>query len=432
MSLRGLDAHRYPKRTGHSNEMWSGMSNGGMKLAVHAVRTDGMTELLDHQALHRLLKAEISRSERYLQPMSLLIVSVRDTGYRGDRSGQAADETTLDELVTMFRDSLRSYDIVADYRHGEFAIILGGTAKSDALAVADRLGSLADDARLQHRDPTLTISAGVATYPNDACQHTQLLAKAAQALREARTQGGSLVRTTEQELSLMDAYRARRRYFLCKRIMDIILSTVLLMVTLPIQLAVALLVKVDSPGPILFRQGRVGLKRQSSKGRKGWEIGAFRLYKFRTMYHNAPQAPHRAQIRVFTSGGPLPRTDRDRRQLMLKLTDDTRVTRVGKLLRKTSLDELPQLINVLKGEMSLVGPRPVPLYEAAEYDGWHRQRLTVPAGMTGLWQVRGRSRVPLDEMVAMDLEYIRNQSLWLDLKILLLTIPAILSGRGAA
>jgi diguanylate cyclase (GGDEF)-like protein len=402
-----------------------------MKLAVHTLRTDSMTELLDHHELHRLLEAEISRSERHLEPMSLLIVSVRDTGSRGDASGQPTDDATLKELITFFRDALRSYDIVSGYREGEFVIILAGTGKADALAVADRLRSLVDDARLHPRNRTLAISAGIATYPNDACQHMQLLAKADHALREARIMGGNWVRTTEQELALMNTYRAKRGYFLCKRCMDIILSVLLLIITLPIQLAVALLIKLDSPGPVLYSQGRVGLRRQSSRGRKGWEIGTFSLYKFRTMYHNAPQGPHRAQVKAFTNSRSAPQTGRDHREAMVKLTDDARVTRVGKLLRKTSLDELPQLINVLRGDMSLVGPRPVPLYEVSEYKGWHRQRLTVPAGVTGLWQVRGRSRVPLDEMVGMDMEYIRNQSLWLDLKILLLTIPAALSGRGA-
>lgn len=401
-------------------------------MATHAVRTESMTGLLDHEELHRLLKAEISRSERRLEPVSLLMVSVRDTGSGSVNSGEPVDNATLKELTTTVRNALRSYDTVTDYGESEFAIILAGTGKADALAVADRLRSLVDDTGPHLRDGTFAISAGVATYPSDACHYLQLLAKADHAVREARTLGGNLVRTTEQELALTNVYLSKRGYFLCKRCMDIVLSAALLTITLPIQLVIGLLIKADSAGPILYSQGRVGLRTRSSRGRKGWEIGTFNLYKFRTMYHNAPQAPHRAQVRAFTSGRAVSQTQRARRETMAKLTQDARVTRVGKLLRKTSLDELPQLINVLRGEMSLVGPRPVPLYEAAEYTGWHRQRLTVPAGITGLWQVKGRSIVPLDEMVRMDMEYIRNQSLWLDLKILLLTIPAALSGRGAA
>ena len=114
-----------------------------------------------------------------------------------------------------------------------------------------------------------------------------------------------------------------------------------------------------------------------------------------------------------------------------KLTDDPRVTRIGRILRRTSLDELPQLFNVLKGEMSLVGPRPVPLYEAAAYVDWHLERLAALPGITGLWQVRGRGRVSFAEMVRMDIAYVRNQSPLLDITLLLSTIPAVMSGRGA-
>ena len=114
-----------------------------------------------------------------------------------------------------------------------------------------------------------------------------------------------------------------------------------------------------------------------------------------------------------------------------RLIDDPRVTRIGRILRRTSLDELPQLFNVIRGEMSLVGPRPVPLYEVAAYQPWQRERLAALPGITGLWQVRGRCELSFEDMVRLDVEYIRNQSIWLDFKILSLTIPAVLSGRGA-
>jgi lipopolysaccharide/colanic/teichoic acid biosynthesis glycosyltransferase len=118
--------------------------------------------------------------------------------------------------------------------------------------------------------------------------------------------------------------------------------------------------------------------------------------------------------------------------LTVKLTNDPRITRIGHLLRKTSLDEIPQFLNVLRGEMSLVGPRPVPTYEVAEYQAWHYQRLAAAPGLTGLWQVTGRGQVSFDEMIEMDIEYVRNKSLWLDLKILVLTVFVVLSGRGAS
>jgi lipopolysaccharide/colanic/teichoic acid biosynthesis glycosyltransferase len=142
------------------------------------------------------------------------------------------------------------------------------------------------------------------------------------------------------------------------------------------------------------------------------------------MTQNADQSLHQTHIQAYVEE----RLDTTR---IVKLTDDPRVTRVGRILRRTSLDELPQLLNVLKGDMSLVGPRPVPIYEAAAYADWHRERLAALPGITGLWQVDGRGRVSFTEMVRMDIAYVRNQSLLLDIKLLLSTIPAVLSGRGA-
>ena len=146
------------------------------------------------------------------------------------------------------------------------------------------------------------------------------------------------------------------------------------------------------------------------------------------MVRDADPSPHHAYIKAFIEG----RIEAsDEAGAKFKLTGDPRVTQVGRLLRRTSLDELPQLLNVLKGEMSLVGPRPVPIYEAADYQAWHYERLMALPGITGLWQVQGRCQVSFEEMIRMDIEYARHQSLWLDLKILFLTLPAVISGRGA-
>jgi lipopolysaccharide/colanic/teichoic acid biosynthesis glycosyltransferase len=146
------------------------------------------------------------------------------------------------------------------------------------------------------------------------------------------------------------------------------------------------------------------------------------------MVTDADPAVHEAYIRDFVAGRVQASPETGGK---FKLTNDPRVTRVGRILRKFSLDELPQLLNVLKGDMSLVGPRPVPPYEAAQYGNGHRRRLAAIPGITGLWQVKGRCLVSFEEMIHMDLEYVRNASLLLDLKILLLTIPAVLSTRGA-
>jgi lipopolysaccharide/colanic/teichoic acid biosynthesis glycosyltransferase len=146
------------------------------------------------------------------------------------------------------------------------------------------------------------------------------------------------------------------------------------------------------------------------------------------MVEDADSSLHEAFCKAFVEGR-IESLDGD--ESAFKLARDPRVTRVGRLLRKTSLDELPQLVNVLKGEMSLVGPRPVPTYEVAGYQTWHCERLAALPGITGLWQIKGRGRVTFEEMIRMDIDYVRNRSLWLDIKILVFTIPAVLSGRGA-
>jgi lipopolysaccharide/colanic/teichoic acid biosynthesis glycosyltransferase len=197
-----------------------------------------------------------------------------------------------------------------------------------------------------------------------------------------------------------------------KRGMDVVGSLVAIALFAPLFLAVAILVKLGSKGTILFKQERVG---QFGK--------PFTFLKFRSMYANNDPKIHREFMKRVISGGV---------QKGSKMTNDPRITRVGRIIRKTSLDELPQFFSVLKGDMSLVGPRPPLAYECREYDIWHRRRvLEVKPGLTGLWQVKGRSRVRFDEMVRLDLQYVRTWSLWLDIKILLKTPLAVLLGGDA-
>jgi lipopolysaccharide/colanic/teichoic acid biosynthesis glycosyltransferase len=195
-----------------------------------------------------------------------------------------------------------------------------------------------------------------------------------------------------------------------KRIMDVVICTFILLVLSPLLLLIAVAIRLESRGPILFRQRRTG-----QGGRPFW------MYKFRTMVENAdgikPALEH-----LNASGDPR----------LFKIPDDPRVTRVGAVLRRSSLDELPQLINVLAGQMSLVGPRPFFPEDLVHYDRHHLIRLTVLPGISGLWQVKGRSAIlDFEEVVRLDQEYIEGWTLWLDLKIMLLTIPAVLGGRGA-
>ena len=200
-----------------------------------------------------------------------------------------------------------------------------------------------------------------------------------------------------------------------KRILDVVISLALLIGLAPWLLLIALAVRWTSPGPILFRQVRIG------------KMGTpFKMLKFRSMYVNANENTHKEFISRYIK-------ESCRTEMPAKLTNDSRITPVGRFIRKTSLDELPQFWNVLLGEMSLVGPRPPLPYEMAQYAPWHLRRiLEAKPGVTGLWQVTGRSRTTFDEMVRLDLRYARTRSLWTDLKILLRTPAAVISGKGAA
>jgi lipopolysaccharide/colanic/teichoic acid biosynthesis glycosyltransferase len=219
-----------------------------------------------------------------------------------------------------------------------------------------------------------------------------------------------------------DLPRERRRRRLAdwmKRIFDIMVCLPLLLGLAPLLLVVAGLVRLTSPGPVLFKQLR--------HGRLG---KPFRMLKFRTMYVNASEGPHCEFVTRFIKEGGQAQTNGTTQ--LFKLTNDPRITPIGRILRKTSVDELPQLWNVLVGEMSLVGPRPPLPYELRHYAPWHRCRiLEATPGITGLWQVTGRSRTTFDEMVRLDLRYARTRSLWTDLRILLRTPAAVLSGKGA-
>ncbi len=202
-----------------------------------------------------------------------------------------------------------------------------------------------------------------------------------------------------------------------KRVFDLILLAPILLIAAPLMLLVALAIWIVDRRPILYRQTRIGI------GGKPFE-----LLKFRTMRHASDMA-HREYTSRWISQGRVVGAVRARDQLY-KMTNDPRITRLGAILRRFSLDELPQLINVLRGEMSLIGPRPAIPYEVALYQDWHRQRLSALPGLTGLWQISGRNRLSFDEMVRLDIDYIEHWSLARDLEILARTPRAVLQGDG--
>jgi lipopolysaccharide/colanic/teichoic acid biosynthesis glycosyltransferase len=199
------------------------------------------------------------------------------------------------------------------------------------------------------------------------------------------------------------------------RMLDLVVALVALVLLAPLLLVIALWIRLDSRGPALFRQER-----------RGHGMRPFVVNKFRSMQVNTPNDEHVAYVQSLIAG------DAERKETLFKLVADERVTGAGRVLRKSSLDELPQLINVVRGDMSLVGPRPCLDYELEKYPPHAFGRFAVKPGITGLWQVSGRSQLSFDEMIALDLDYARQRSLRFNVKILLRTLPVVLFGRGAA
>jgi lipopolysaccharide/colanic/teichoic acid biosynthesis glycosyltransferase len=222
-----------------------------------------------------------------------------------------------------------------------------------------------------------------------------------------------------QEVLVRDEISFEERYLRVKRALDIVLTLLALIPISVIMLVTAIIIRLDSPGPAIFRQTRYGLN------------GAiFTFYKFRSMYQNVASDVHERATATFMDGaGELNHSDKN---MPYKLGDDSRVTRVGRFIRKTSIDELPQLWNILKGDMSIVGPRPPVEYEVRRYSTRHFLRLAGKPGLTGTWQVYGRGRVTFEEMIDQDINYLEAQSLRYDLKLMVMTVPVMITGKGGA
>jgi lipopolysaccharide/colanic/teichoic acid biosynthesis glycosyltransferase len=230
------------------------------------------------------------------------------------------------------------------------------------------------------------------------------------------------VNKDDKECQDLIAKKADKKMLLeIKRALDVLGSLVAILSAFPLFVLIAAAVKLSSPGPVLFKQERVG---QFGK--------RFMFLKFRSMYADNDPTAHREFVTQLIDGGNGNSCTRNKEDGAYKIVCDPRVTPIGRWLRKTSLDELPQFFNVLKGEMSLVGPRPPIPYECEHYDIWHRRRVTeAKPGITGLWQVEGRSALPFDEAVRLDIKYIREWSLWLDFKILIQTPWVVLTCKGS-
>jgi lipopolysaccharide/colanic/teichoic acid biosynthesis glycosyltransferase len=235
-------------------------------------------------------------------------------------------------------------------------------------------------------------------------------------------------RTAPMTLSMQRAL-AFTPYGVIKRLFDLGISIVALVILSPLLLGIAIVVRLDSRGPVIFRQKRVRGGQHPNQPHPEQQV--FDFFKFRSMYVNADAGIHRRYVTEYINGNGHKINNGSHQAPVYKMKSDPRITRVGRFLRRTSLDELPQLFNILRGDMSLVGPRPAIPYEVEQYQGHHKQRLIPQPGLTGLWQVSGRTSLTFEQMVQLDIAYSQSRSLWLDLKILLKTLPTVISGYGA-
>jgi len=349
--------------------------------------------LLPEPMFLRALCLERKRAERSRRLFVLMLLDP------GNPSQNGNGHNPLNKTVSALCSSIRETDIAGWYKeHSALGVIFTEFGAADKTSVLSALR-----ARV-----TVALQS---TLPPEELGHFHISFHCFPEDPEDHEAGPPRIAKLYPDLVQRD--EARKVSRVIKRALDIIASSMALLILSPIFLAIAVAIKRSSPGPVLFRQKRVG------------QYGVpFTFLKFRSMRSGNDSRIHVDYIKRLIAGN----VDSG----VYKITEDPRVTRVGRFLRKISLDELPQFLNVLRGEMSLVGPRPPIPYELEVYDIWHRRRLLeVKPGITGLWQVNGRSRLPFDDMVRLDLKYAKAWSLWLDIKILLQTPQAVFSGDGA-
>lgn len=360
-------------------------------------------EILREEAFKRMIAVERKRTERSAKPFLLMLL---DTG---EYCSEEKNDQLLGKALEALLSATRETDVIGWHKsHASVGVLFTQLVifdqKSILSAMLARVGGILRDNLSLEQFSQISISFHF--FPDKWDQdHSQ---------RPSNP-------TLYPDLSRGD--NLAKLFATTKRVMDVTGSLLLLAACAPVLLAVAAAVKLSSKGPILYRQQRVG---QYGK--------PFTFLKFRSMYVNNDPTIHKNYVIKLIAGQAQrhPGNGNGDCAGVYKLTRDDRITRVGAFLRRTSLDELPQLINVLKGEMSLVGPRPAIPYEVAAYQTWHRRRLLeVKPGITGLWQVNGRGRVQFDDMVRLDLRYAREWSPWLDMKILFRTPRAVISGGGA-
>ena len=361
-------------------------------------QSEGVRDVLSEEAFRRMIVIERKRAERTNDPFLLMLLECVD------RQSQEDFTRALDNLMSALLSATRETDVIGWYRqHQAIGLLFTGLAsdcKDTSLGtILSRVSAvLRDDLTFEQFSG---ISISLHLFP-DEWNH-----------KDSGSPSDPVLYPDLHEVK-----KDKRTKQSLKRAIDILGSALLLILCLPMFVVIAIAVKVTSKGPVFFQQQRVG-----RYGRH------FTFLKFRSMRDHNDHSDHRQYVTQLIAGNAEQIAQNGSGEGVYKLANDSRVTPLGRFLRKTSLDELPQFLNVLRGEMSLVGPRPPIPYEVAAYQTWHRRRvLQVKPGITGLWQVTGRSRVSFDEMVRLDLQYANFWSLWLDFKILMRTPAAVIKG----
>lgn len=345
--------------------------------------------LLPKSYFLKQLRLEKRRAERFKAPLSMALFWLGD-----EKKGEFGD---FKEFLQLLRSRTRETDIVGYLGEDVIGMLLPDTNEKGMQKFTKKIVN-------DYKNPPFTVITG--TYPDQLFENL---------LTENPNPPDFY------PFFLDDLTEANRSGYLLKRSLDIVGSLGGILLLSPVILVTALAIKLTSPGPVIFRQIRLG--------KNGIP---FVFYKFRSMYSDTDDRIHREYVTKLIQGNLEEINQGDREKPVYKMKSDSRVTPVGRIIRKTSIDELPQFFNVLKGEMSLVGPRPPLPYEADKYQSWHLRRvLEMKPGITGLWQVGGRSETSFDDMVRLDIQYIRNCSLMLDLKILIKTVKRVLRSTGA-
>lgn len=363
--------------------------------------SDQVCDVLSEAEFRKMLALERKRVERTQVPFLLMLAECTDC------ASQHREHETLAMVGSSLRRSSRETDVIGWYRKGE---MLGMLFTGLALDGSDSVVSMLSGRVRSMLERELT--------PNE-CRHVRLVFH--RFPDDWDLTNPDLPGDPAIYVDIMLAEKRNGASLAIKRLIDVLASAAILIACSPLFLLIALAIKFTSKGPVLFRQKRIG-----QYGRQ------FTFLKFRSMHVNNSDQAHKKFVKELISGNTERHSTKAGNDVRYKIKDDKRVTPIGRILRRTSLDELPQLFNVLKGDMSLVGPRPAIPYEVELYLIWHRRRvLAAKPGITGIWQVTGRSRVKFDEMVRMDLRYAMAWSPWLDLKILLRTPLAVIRGSGA-